>query len=122
MEAYTYNYLFVGIFILVGISFGLIAYILSFLLRPHRITSPESLTSYECGIIPEGDTHVTLNVRYLIYALLFVAFDVEAVFLFPWAIEAKVFGWYGFIEVMIFIAILLVGYFYAWGRGLLKWD
>lgn len=122
METYTFNYLFVGIFIAVGISFGLIAYILSYLLRPNRITSPESLTSYECGIVPEGDSKVTLNVRYIIYALLFVAFDVEAIFLYPWAIEARQFGLYGVIEVSIFLGILLVGYFYAWGKGMLKWD
>lgn len=119
---YFKYYLFVGIFVLVGIGFGLFAYFLSWLLRPKRIDSPESVTSYECGIKPEGSADIKFNVRYLIFALIFVAFDVEAVFLYPWAVHAKLLGWYAVGEALLFIGILLVGYFYAWGRGLLKWD
>jgi len=119
---YFKYYLFVGIFVLVGIGFGLFAYFLSWLLRPKRIDSPESVTSYECGIKPEGSADIKFNVRYLIFTLIFVAFDVEAVFLYPWAVHAKLLGWYAVGEALLFIGILLVGYFYAWGRGLLKWD
>ncbi len=119
---YFKYYLFVGIFVLVGIGFGLFAYFLSWLLRPKRIDSPESVTSYECGIKPEGSADIKFNVRYLIFALIFVAFDVEAVFLYPWAVQAKLLGWFAVGEALLFIGILLVGYFYAWGRGLLKWD
>lgn len=122
METYLYSYLFMGIFLLVGIVMGLLAFFLNFLLRPKRITGVQSETTYECGIAPDKDARIQFNVRYIIFALLFVAFDVEAVFLYPWAVQAKQFGLYALFEVVIFITILLVGYLYVWGRGMLKWD
>ncbi|MBP7732269.1 MAG: NADH-quinone oxidoreductase subunit A [Caldisericia bacterium] len=115
-------YLFAGIFVLVGIGFGLVAYLLAHLLRPKRINSPEAVTAYECGIKPDGDADIKYNIRYLIFALIFVAFDVEAVFLYPWAVNAKLLGWYAAGEAILFVGILLVGYFYALGRRLLQWD
>ncbi len=111
-----------GIFFLVGLGMGLVAFFLNFLLRPKRITGEQAETTYECGIPPAKDARIQFNVRYIIFALLFVAFDVEAVFLYPWAVQAKLFGLYALVEVVIFIAIILVGYFYAWGRGMLKWE
>ena len=122
LSQYSQNYLFLYIFVAIGLGMGLVAFFLSFLLRPKRIDSEQALTAYECGIPPEKGARIQFNVRYLIYALLFEAFDVEAIFLFPWALQSKSMGLYAIIEVAIFIAILLVGYFYAWGRGLLKWE
>ncbi|NLI39777.1 MAG: NADH-quinone oxidoreductase subunit A [Caldisericales bacterium] len=101
---------------------GLIAFFLAFAMRPKRIDSDLATTSYECGIAPRTDSKIRFNVRYIVFALIFVAFDVEAVFLYPWAVKVKELGTYAIVEVTLFIAILLVGYFYAWGRGLLKWD
>lgn len=122
LSQYSQGYLFLFIFVAVGLFMGLTAFSLSFLLRPKRITSDQALTAYECGIPPEKGARIQFNVRYLIYALLFVAFDVEAVFLFPWAMQSQQFGLYAIMQVAIFIGIILVGYFYAWGRGLLKWE
>ncbi len=119
---YLNNYVNIGIFVLVGIGFGLVAYFLSFLLRPKRIKGEKALTPYECGMYPEKDADVKFNVRYLTFLLIFVAFDVEAIFLYPWAVKANVLGLYAFFEVFLFIGIILVGWLYAWGRGLLKWD
>ena len=82
---------------------------------------PEKLTPYECGIPPVGDSRAPFAVRYYIFALLFVVFDVEAVFLYPWAIIFRTLGGTGFIEMMLFIAILLLGLVYAWGKGALEW-
>ena len=119
---YLHSYIAVGIFVVVGVGFGLFAYFLSYMLRPKRVHSEEATTAYECGISPEKDAKVKFNVRYLVFLLIFVAFDVEAIFLYPWAVKAKMLGMYAFVEVSIFVTIILIGWAYAWGRGLLKWD
>jgi len=119
---YLQSYISAGIFVAVGVGFGLFAYFLSYILRPKRIDSENAKTAYECGIQPEKDAKVKFNIRYLIYLLIFVAFDVEAIFLYPWAVKTSTLGWYAFIEVTIFVSIILIGWIYAWGRGLLKWD
>lgn len=82
---------------------------------------PEKITPYECGIPPIGDSRAPFAVRYYIFALLFVVFDVEAVFLYPWAMVLRSLGMTGYIEMMIFITVLLVGLIYAWGKGALEW-
>ena len=122
MSYYIYGYLFVAIFAFLGVAAALVAFFLNFVLKPKRLSSKRALAPYECGIDSKSDAKIQFNVRYLVFALIFVAFDVEAVFLYPWAVQAKSLGLYAIIEVAIFIAILLVGYFYAWGRGLLKWE
>jgi NADH-quinone oxidoreductase subunit A len=89
------------------------------LLRPTRPQSEKYLT-YEAGSDPVGGWGQS-NVRYYIYALLFVIFDVEAVFIFPWAIDVDPLGWFGLIEMTVFVLILLLGLAYVWRKGLLKW-
>jgi hypothetical protein len=80
------------------------------------------LEAYECGIEATSDAFATrFSVRYFLIAVLFIIFDVETIFLFPWAIRFKQLGWFGAIEMAIFIGILLVGYFYAWKRDVLTW-
>ena len=86
-----------------------------------RHSYPEKLTPYECGVPPVGDTRIPFAVRYYIFALLFVIFDVEAVFLYPWALIFRDLGVQGFIEMMIFIAVLGLGLAYAWIKGALEW-
>ena len=86
-----------------------------------RHSYPEKLTPYECGIPPVGDSRVPFAVKYYIFALLFVIFDIEAVFLYPWAMIFRTLGGYGFGEMMIFFAVLLLGLIYAWGKGALEW-
>ncbi len=91
------------------------------LLRPHR-PSAEKLGTYECGEDPIGDTWVKFNIRFYIVALVFLIFDVEVVFLFPWALVYQKLGMFAFIEMMIFLAILIAGYAYVWVKGDLDWD
>jgi len=119
----TYGY--IGLFILVAFVFGgsvlLIAKVLSWLrVRPHH-PHPVKANPYESGMETLGRTWVQFNFRYYLYALLFVVFDIEAVFLYPWAVRFKQLGLFGLVEMLIFIAILLVGYAYAWRRRALEW-
>lgn len=91
----------------------------------HRITprqpTPEKESTYECGETPIGDTHRPLEIKYYIYVLVFLVFAVEVIFLIPWAVEFRALGGLAFIEMMIFVVILLVGWVYVWREGLLRW-
>jgi len=106
-----------GIVALIGLS----PLIIGTILRPRRSYS-EKLLPYESGISPVGEPRHRFSVKFYIIAMLFVVFDVEAVFLYPWAIAYDKLGLYGFVEMMIFIFILLVGYIYAWEKGALDWE
>ena len=117
---YAYSYLSVAVLGLADIAFILAVLGISRLVQ-RRHPYPEKLTAYECGIEPTGDSWHPFTVRYYIYALLFVIFDVEAVFLFPWAMIYRSLGMTGFIEMMIFIFVLLLGLIYAWGKDALEW-
>jgi len=101
--------------LLVAVAFGAARLIAPH--HPHR----EKLTTYECGIDPVGDGWSQSQVRYYIYGFLFVIFDVEAVFLFPWARVFESLGYAAVVEMAIFIGILVVGLLYAWRKGVLKW-
>jgi len=85
--------------------------------NPGRI----KLMPYECGVDPIGDSRQRYTVRFYIVAILFVIFDVETVFLFPWAVQYKQLGMFGFVEMMVFLAILVVGYVWIWKKGALEW-
>ncbi|MBI3962788.1 MAG: NADH-quinone oxidoreductase subunit A [Deinococcus sp.] len=90
------------------------------LLRPDH-PYRQKLTVYECGEVSIGSTQVQFSVNYYMFALLFVVFDVETVFLYPWAVAFSRLGWLGVLEAAIFIVILLAGLLYAWRRGVLRW-
>ena len=90
------------------------------LLRPSRPHGTK-LMPYECGVDPEGDARERFSVRFYIIAILFVIFDVETIFLFPWAIIYHRLALFGFIEMTVFLGILIVGYFYVWKKGALEW-
>ncbi|MTH92774.1 MAG: NADH-quinone oxidoreductase subunit A [Actinobacteria bacterium] len=107
--------------------FGLLAFALaglllwvSSLLRPNHPTR-EKLLPYESGVDPVGEGWSQSQIRYYVFALLFVVFDVEAVFLFPWATQLERYGSFGLIEMGVFIAVLLLGLVYAWRKGVLRW-
>jgi NADH-quinone oxidoreductase subunit A len=106
---------------IVGALFVAIGLVFAWLLRPHR-PYPSKLTTYECGESPLGDTRVRLNIRFYVVALIFLIFDVEVVFLFPWATVYQNLGWFAFVEMLVFLAILLVGFAYVWRKGDLEWD
>ena len=114
------EYLTVGIFGLVGA--GLVGAFLGIggLLRPTR-PQPEKYISYESGVDPVGSGWGQSQVRYYIFALLFVMFDVEAVFIFPFATRAEAYDWFGLVEMTIFIVILALGLLYAWRKKVLRW-
>jgi NADH-quinone oxidoreductase subunit A len=114
------SYLTVGLFASLGfILVGLLLF-LSWLVRPSR-PQAQKYISYESGVDPVGDMWSQSQVRYYIFALLFVMFDVEAVFIFPWATRVELYGVFGLIEMLIFIGILLLGLVYAWRKGVLRW-
>ena len=114
------QYLVVLIFAAVGAGLVGLLLGLSYLLRPNRV-QPEKLKTYESGVDPVGSMWTQSQVRYYVFALLFVMFDVEAVFIFPWATQLEWFGTFGLIEMFVFIGILLLGLVYAWRKGVLKW-
>ena len=101
---------------LIGILLGVVGRIL----RPDRAQEQKYLT-YESGVDPVGAGWTQSQVRYYIFAVLFVMFDVEAVFIFPWAIQLEVYGWFGAIEMIVFILLLALGLLYAWRKKVLQW-
>jgi NADH-quinone oxidoreductase subunit A len=114
------SYLVAGVFL--GVSTALVAALLGIgrLLRPVR-PQAEKYINYESGVDPVGSGWAQSQVRYYLFALLFVLFDVEAVFVFPFATRAEAYGWFGFIEMGIFIVILALGLLYAWKKNVLRW-
>jgi NADH-quinone oxidoreductase subunit A len=113
------EYLAVAVLMLAAI--GMVAVMLGVgrLVRPSR-PQDEKYVSYEAGSDPIGAFGQS-NVRYYVYALLFVMFDVEAVFIFPWAVNVDQLSWYGLVEVLVFVVILTAGLLYAWRKGVLRW-
>ncbi|MBN1211925.1 MAG: NADH-quinone oxidoreductase subunit A [candidate division Zixibacteria bacterium] len=114
------EYLAVLIFIAAGIGVVLFTFFFARLLRPSN-PYPEKTINYECSELPFGTPWVQFNNRFYIFGLIFVIFDVEAVFLFPWAVAFGQLGLYALIEMVIFIVILFYGIYYAWRKGALKW-
>ena len=117
---YFSQYITIGIFVLVGLALVGVTLQLARLVRPN-VPTPDKYTTYESGIDPIGRGWTQTNVRYYIFALLFVIFDVEAVFLFPWAIVFERLGTQAFIEMLIFIAILAFALLYAIRKKMLEW-
>ena len=108
------------VLILAGLAFSPIAILVARLVTKFT-TNPQKAQPYECGIPTHGKTWVQLNVGYYLFALIFLIFDVELVFLYPWAVVAKKTGWFAFIEIVIFFFILFTGFLYAHKKGALKW-
>lgn len=115
-----HDYAYIAAFLVVGVVFVSAAFFAAWLIRPRRPTSLK-LDTYECGQPAFGRAWIQYNVKYYLYALVFVVFDVEAIFLFPWAISYRQLGLFAFVEMMVFISILLVGLAYAWKKGFLRW-
>lgn len=114
------GYIPILLFILVAAAFPVVTLMMARLVRP---SNPDKVKSaaYECGVEAVGEARGRYSVQYYLIAVLFVVFDVEVIFLFPWAVRFKVLGMFGFVEMIIFIAILVLGYFYAWKKGALEW-
>ncbi|UWG96337.1 NADH-quinone oxidoreductase subunit A [Dehalobacter sp. DCM] len=114
------NYTGVFIVLLWGIIFPIILLWAQKLLSPNNPT-PAKLLTYECGLDTQGDTWIRFKLSYFMYALIFVIFDVETIFLYPWAMQFKNMGVFGIVEMVIFMAILILGFAYAWKEGALEW-
>lgn len=121
LNTYLNSYMIIFIFLLLGILLPVVALTAGRLLRPHAPSTAKQ-TTYESGIEPFHEARVQFNVRYYIFALMFVIFDVETVFLYPWAVAYDSLGLFALIEMLIFVFMLLVGLIYAWKKKVLKWN
>ena len=109
------------LFILVGVGVGIVPMVLGKVLAPNR-PDPAKLSPYECGFEAFEDARMKFDVRYYLVAILFILFDLEIAFLFPWAVALKEIGAAGFWAMMLFLAILVVGFAYEWKKGALDWE
>ncbi len=114
------RYIFIGILLLFAIGFAVAPLIVVKLVAPVRRGRFKEQT-YECGIVTIGETWIRFRIQYYLYALLFIIFDIETVFLYPWAVSYLGLGWFALIEMVIFLAMLAAGLGYAWARGALRW-
>jgi NADH-quinone oxidoreductase subunit A len=114
------NYAFIGVFFIAAVSFPMAPLILAFFLRPRR-PAPLKQSTYECGLEALGDIRVQFKVQYYLYALAFVIFDIEVVFLYPWAVAFNQLGLYGFTAAVLFLGMLAAGLVYEWRKGALEW-
>lgn len=114
---------YIPLLILFGVSLvnALGMVIASHILDPRRPTSQKSM-AYESGMIPLGDTRLRFSVKFYVIAISFIVFDLETIFLIPWAVEMRVLGWGPFVAVSIFVAVLALGLVYEWKKGGLEWD
>src|SRR5436309_13797009 len=115
------QYFPVVLFLLVGLAVGVAPVVLGAVLAPHR-PDPEKLSPYECGFEAFEDARMKFDVRYYLVAILFILFDLEIAFLFPWAVVVNEIGLPGFLSMMLFLGILTVGFVYEWMKGALNWE
>ncbi len=118
---YAQQYLFIGLLAFVSLFLGIAPLILAHFVAPKK-PGPSKQSPYECGVPSTGDSWVQYRVQYYVYALLFVVFDVEVVFMYPWALVWKGLGPVAFLEMIVFVAILAVALIYAWKKGVLEWE
>lgn len=115
------NYLPIVMMFVFALGFVVTTMLATHLLGPKRNTRTK-LDTFECGIEPKGNARAPFNIKYFLVAILFVLFDVEVIFMYPWAVNFKGLGVTGFIEMIVFMALLLVGFFYIIKKGALKWE
>jgi NADH-quinone oxidoreductase subunit A len=118
---YLSRYFPIVIFAALAVAFGLGTLLISYYVQP-REDNAEKLSPYECGSEPVSDARMPFPVRYYVIAMLFVIFDIEVIFLYPWAIDFSRIGLIGFLEMIIFIALFVLAFVYAWRKGALDWE
>ncbi|HNQ12873.1 MAG TPA: NADH-quinone oxidoreductase subunit A [Bacteroidia bacterium] len=116
-----FDYLPIAIMFVVAMGFVITTIFFTHILGPSR-KSEIKLDTFECGIDSVGNSRIPFSIKYFIIAILFVLFDIEVIFMYPWAVNFKELGWFGFIEMIIFLGILLSGFLYIVKRGALKWE
>jgi NADH-quinone oxidoreductase subunit A len=121
MSALVQDYLplvvFIGVALVIGLALLIAPYIVAY-----RNPDPEKLSAYECGFNSFDDARMKFDVRFYLVAILFIVFDLEVAFLFPWAVAFGDLGLFGFWSMMIFLGVLTIGFFYEWRKGALEWD
>ncbi|WP_455199497.1 NADH-quinone oxidoreductase subunit A [Kaarinaea lacus] len=115
------NYLPILVFLALGLAFGVVPIMAARLLGPNRPDS-EKLSPYECGFEAFEDSRMKFDVRFYLVAILFIIFDLEIAFLFPWAVVLQDIGWFGFWAMFVFLGILVIGFIYEWKKGALEWE
>ena len=121
MNAFLLQYLPIVIFL--GISAGMaIVFVLASALLAPKAPDPEKLSSYECGFNAFDDARMKFDIRFYLVSILFIIFDLEVAFLFPWAVSFSKLGMLGFWSMMVFLAVLTIGFIYEWKKGALEWD
>ena len=120
-ESMPLNYIPILVFIVIALGFGIVSLLMGSIVRPSRPYRAK-LAPYESGSPLFSDARIQFPMRYYIIAMLFVIFDIEIIFLFPWAVVYRKLGLVGLVEMAVFIGILVVGFWYAWKKGALEWD
>src|SRR5476649_1727894 len=115
------GWLSILIMIALGAGFALVSVLLSRVLGPSK-PSPEKSAPYECGMPAVGDARERQSVKFYLVAMIFLLFDIEVAFLYPWAIAFRSLGWPGFVQILVFFALLLTGYVYVWRKGIFDWS
>ena len=121
LSDFLQDYLSIILFLVIALGLSVLFIVLNFILSPKK-PDPEKLSAYECGFEPFDDSRIEFDVRFYLVAILFIIFDLEIAFLFPWAISLGNIGLLGFCSMMIFLFILTVGFIYEWKKGALDWE
>jgi NADH-quinone oxidoreductase subunit A len=121
MDAFLLEYLPILLFIGIALALGMALMVAPFALAPAK-PDPEKLSAYECGFPAFDDARMKFDVRFYLVSILFIIFDLEVAFLFPWAISLKSIGAFGFWSMVVFLAVLTVGFIYEWKKGALEWE
>ncbi|MBI3312939.1 MAG: NADH-quinone oxidoreductase subunit A [Candidatus Omnitrophica bacterium] len=119
--SYFYHYLFIFVFVLFALVFPVLPILVAYFVAPKKPSKIKN-ASYECGLEAEGDSWIQFRVQYYIFALIFLVFDIETIFIYPWAVAFKQLGLFAFIEMIIFIGILALALVYAWRKNALEWE
>ena|SRR5579872_1924083 len=120
-NTYFYRYIPLLAQLVVAMGLATVMITLSHLLGKHKWTAAKN-SPYECGIVPTGDAQHRFSVKFYMVAMLFILFDVEAVFLYPWAVIARELKMFGFWEMLVYIGLVMVGFFYIWKKGVIEWN
>ena len=120
-SSYFYHYLFIFVFVLFALVFPVLPIILAYFVAPKKPSAIKN-ASYECGLQAEGDPWIQFRVQYYIFALVFLIFDIETIFIYPWAVAFRQLGLFAFVEMVVFIGILALALVYAWRKNALEWE
>jgi NADH-quinone oxidoreductase subunit A len=115
------NWLLILLLVVMAVGFGGVSVLLGRLLGP-RNPSPEKSAPYECGMPAVGDARERQSIRFYLIAMIFLLFDIEVAFLYPWALSLRALGWAGYVQVVLFTLVLMAGYVYVWKKGALDWS